>query len=230
MILLESGPRTADEVLGRHSGSRGVWSSCLDAYPPGPILITRTSTLLLQGLQDPKNTLAWSELQGRYQPILLRFAHKLGLGDSDAEDLAQETLVVFVKGYLGGKYERERGRLRSWLFGIAENVHRASQRKRDRDRVGDDQVPCEGAVPSPLEELFEAEWRRALIGAALAELREQGRLAAASLQAFELVALEQREVSAVATQLAMSKNAVHIANHRVRDRLAPILKRLHAEF
>jgi DNA-directed RNA polymerase specialized sigma24 family protein len=47
------------------------------------------------------------------------FASRLGLDSNEAEDVAQETLIEFVRAYGGGNYDRSRGRLSSWIFSIA---------------------------------------------------------------------------------------------------------------
>ncbi|MCJ7543287.1 MAG: hypothetical protein MUP47_01770 [Phycisphaerae bacterium] len=49
-------------------------------------MITRTSTELLEGIKDPSNRAAWSELDRRYRPLILAVARRLGLGHDDAED------------------------------------------------------------------------------------------------------------------------------------------------
>ena len=50
----------------------------------------------------------------------------------DAADVAQETLTDFLRDYRAGKYDRRRGRLRSWISGIAR--HRVLDTLRQRAR------------------------------------------------------------------------------------------------
>ena len=68
--------------------------------------IDRTTTALLEGLFDSDNELAWSHFDARYRPIVIAFARKLGLSESDAGDVAQETILQFLKEYKEGKYDR----------------------------------------------------------------------------------------------------------------------------
>ena len=51
---------------------------------------TRASLLL--EIRDRRNELAWSEFVSIYMPLLHGYAMKTGLQDSDAADLAQDTL------------------------------------------------------------------------------------------------------------------------------------------
>ena len=79
------------------------------------MLTTVTSTLLLEGLTDPTNDVAWRRFCARYEPMLLAFARKSGFSEADAQDVVQETLVAFLGGFRRGKYDRGQGRLRSWI-------------------------------------------------------------------------------------------------------------------
>ncbi len=94
-------------------------------------MLSRTSTTLLDGLQDPQNDRAWQRFYARYLPMLLSHAKRMGLSDADAQDVAAQTLTTFVTAYWAGGYKRERGRLKSWLGGIIQNkVRKALARRR----------------------------------------------------------------------------------------------------
>ena len=82
--------------------------------------ITRTTTVLLEGLHDASNDAVWGEFDRRYRPVVFGFARRLGLDDADAADVAQETLTRFLEEYRRGVYDRERGRLRSWLVTLTQ--------------------------------------------------------------------------------------------------------------
>jgi len=100
---------------------------------PGDLMTTTTG--LLAGLHEPGNHTAWTEFDRRYRPILVGFLRRMGLNDTDAADVAQETLARFVQDYRQRKYDREQGRLRSWLIGIARcrlaDMRRAAGRRRE---------------------------------------------------------------------------------------------------
>jgi len=72
-----------------------------------------------RGPADPEKDAIWREFPGRYQPVLVAFARRFGLTHDQAEDAPQGALLRFVEEYRAGRYERSRGRLRSWIFTIA---------------------------------------------------------------------------------------------------------------
>ena len=81
-------------------------------------LNTMTSTSLLEGLGERDNRTIWHQFVERYRPMIAGYAQRMGLGSEDAEDAAQATLIAFCEAYQAGRYQREQGRLRSWLFGV----------------------------------------------------------------------------------------------------------------
>jgi len=187
----------------------------------------------LVGLKDHPADQAWSQFCERYRPVLTAFARRLGLSEHDAEDAAQETLVAFLEAYRRGEYDRDKGRLRNWLLGIAKNKVRYLQRQKGRDLVivaGDDQsgVMTKIADDQSISELWEAEWRRAVIKVCLAQVRSQ--VEASTMQAFELLTLSERPAEEVASQLGMTVNAILKAKRRVLARMREIYRALEANW
>ncbi|MBL8843668.1 MAG: sigma-70 family RNA polymerase sigma factor [Planctomycetes bacterium] len=189
-----------------------------------------TNSVLLAGLADPANAAVWSEFDGRFRPLLVAFAERLRFGSSDADELAQRVLVRFAEEYRAGRYERGRGRLRSWLFGIARMCAAEQRREQARFRAARGESALD-ALPddTDAEPFFEQEWRRAMVRAAFAELRSATRSDERTVRVVELLALEQRPVEEVAATLGMSVGAVYTAKHRGLARLRTILERLEDE-
>eukprot|EP00913_Durusdinium_trenchii_P006239 g5851.t1 len=77
-----------------------------------------TTTIMLERLSDAQDS-AWEELATHFRAPVHHFAIRLGLNESAAEDVVQSTLLAFISAYRDGRYEKDRGRLSSWLFGIA---------------------------------------------------------------------------------------------------------------
>ena len=95
-----------------------------------------TTTLLLNSLKDERNDEAWTDFDARYRRVIEDFAKSAGLRDDDASEVAQQTLFEFVKAYRLGRYNRERGRLHSWIIGIAQNKVADVFRQRPRAAPG----------------------------------------------------------------------------------------------
>lgn len=192
---------------------------------------SKTTTTLLEGLLQSHSDELWAEFDLRYRPVILALARRCGLGLADAEDVAQEALVRFVRNYREGKYDRQRGRLRAWLTGIARNciadalrIRAARREWRGNSAVG--QVPAD----DELERLWEAECRRTIVHRALRELREATRSERHTVQAFELVVFEQRRPADVAAELGMTVDSVYAAKSRCTKRLRSIVTRLHEAY
>ena len=189
--------------------------------------IERTTTALLEGLFDHKNEAAWSQFDARYRPIVIAFARKLGLSESDANDVAQETIFQFLKEYREGKYDRERGRLRSWLVGIARFRIAGIYRKKGvkREYRGESAMVT---LPDEMEcsTLWDTERRTVILQLALTELRATTKSHDRTIRAFEMVALNQVPVATVASELEMTDQEVYLAKSRTAKRLREIIERL----
>ncbi len=191
-------------------------------------VLTRTNTDLLMGLRDSADQVVWGEFFSRYQPILVAFARKLGLREHDAEDAAQETLIKFAQAYREGRYERDRGRLRTWLLSIAANTVRDLQRRRrdvgagaPADRTGLlEQVPDDASM----SEVWEAEWKRAIVRQCLAQVSQ--RVSPTTLRAFELLTLEGWSGEQVAAHLNISRNAVYLAKIHVLSHMRELQQKM----
>lgn len=201
--------------------------------PSAPILATRTTTRLLDALVDHSNAEVWTALDARYRPIIASLARRLGLGQSDAEEVAQQTMAEFVKAYRDGRYDRSKGRLSSWILGIAHNTVRHAMR--DRKRAGpnarqpaDDlpDVPDEGRLRS----LWSEERDRAILEQALRILRDDSSIDDRTLRAFELVGLRAVPAPQAALQCGMSVDQVYVAKSRITTRLKALVAQLTQAF
>jgi RNA polymerase sigma-70 factor (ECF subfamily) len=187
-----------------------------------------TTTVLLESLKDPAQDAVWREFDARFRPLITAFAVRLGLNPGEAEDVAQETLVEFVHAYRKGQYDRTRGRLSSWVIGIAQN--RISHRRRAAARVAGrrgESALVDLSDPARLTAVWEDEQRQIIFVRAMEVLRE-GRTAEPTLRAFELVAVRGVPAEAAARECGMTVDEVYIAKTRVTRRLREIIEALTA--
>ena len=185
----------------------------------GPALATVTSTTLLEGLKDPANQTVWLQFVDRYRPLILRYAERLGLSAEDAEDATQTSLLAFCQAYREARYERDRGRLGDWLFGIVHNQVRNWQRRRGRSREVAVSETQAGELLSreDMERVWEEEWRDAVARECLAQVRRE--VQETTYAAFEQHAIEGLPVEEVARRLGLTPNAVYGAKRRVLRRI-----------
>lgn len=196
-----------------------------------PTGLTHTTTELLDGLHDQANRAAWSEFDRRYRPILIAFLRRMGLNENDAGDVAQDTLTCFVQDYRQRKYDRQQGRLRSWLLGIARcrlaDMRRLTRRRRElRGESAIDALPEEADADS----IWEAEERKFIFEQAVVEMRQSARFNARTIEAFDRVVLRREPVETVSEQLGLTPQEIYNAKNRVVERLREIVKRYEASF
>jgi DNA-directed RNA polymerase specialized sigma24 family protein len=131
-----------------------------------------------------------------------------------------------VRDYRAGKYNRQQGRLRTWLTGIARC--RLVDLRRDGARRwgwrGDSAI---GELPEDddAESIWEEEQRRVIFDQALRELRQTARFREETLEAFERVVLRHEPIESVATQLNLTPQEIYNTKNRVVARLREIAER-----
>lgn len=183
-----------------------------------------TTTQVLQALKTSDDSAVWELFHRHFYPVIFNFGKKMGLADHDSEDAAQETMMAFLKAYRKGGYDREKGRLCHWLFGVARKVLMNRRKKIVPER----QVPDNTTGTSfwnLLEDnqgaaalvTWDGEWRQMVLKRCLDQAREE--CGEKVFQAFELYAISQLPIEEVCQKLKMSRNAVYIAKTRVLTRL-----------
>ena len=192
------------------------------------LLRTTTTTALLDGLFNADDGVVWQVFDERYRPIMVGVGRRLGLSDSEAEDVAQETLLQFLRDYRANRYDREKGRLRGWIAGIARHRVIDYQRKRGRRKEKSGGLSSLLEVPDEagIAELWDLELERSILRQSVEELRRTSRTSEKSIKAFEMVAMNQVPVATVAEELEMSDQEVYLAKSRTAKRLRSIIERL----
>lgn len=189
---------------------------------------TLTTTIMLDGLKDPGNTIVWEKFDSRYRPLIEAIAKRMGLRGDEAMDCAQQTMMDFAIAYRAGKYSRGRGKLRSFLLSIAR--HRAVDVMRARkNHVGDsvvDSLPDEPTV----EEFWTIERRKTIALEALAKLREESRLSESNINAFELLVLHGKTPDEVAVACGITASQVYTIKNRIAPRLRAIIDEITVAF
>ncbi len=179
-----------------------------------------TTTALLESLFQSEDPEAWEAYDQRLRPILIRTARRLGLRDADAGDVAQEALLRAVAAGRDGRYDRDKGRLQSWILTILRNlaIDRLRRLSQDKNAQGDTYL---AELPSPevMHQIWGEEVRRKIHSEALRLLRISGEFHENTVLAFEGLALEGKPAREVGAELGMDANAVYVAKHRCMARL-----------
>lgn len=181
-----------------------------------------TTTQVLEELKTSNEEQVWRRFCDHFRPVVVNFACHLGLSATDAEDAAQETMVEFLKAFRSGKYDREKGHLGNWLFGVARRVILNLRGHQPLERLVADKTTGTSfwdliQDDHSIKHSWETQWRQMVLTKCLEQARRE--LDSKVFEAFELYALSETPVEEVAQRLKMSRNAVYIAKSRVLSRL-----------
>jgi RNA polymerase sigma-70 factor (ECF subfamily) len=181
-----------------------------------------TSLSLLERLAGAPTEDDWQRLLDIYQPLLHTWMAQLGVPSVDADDLAQEVLLVVFREV--GEFQRQgTGAFRGWLRTILTFRVRDYFRRRKYQPIacGDsDFLRKLDELESPESELSRL-WDREHDEHVAAGLlrRVQGDFAPVTWQAFQRYVLEGESPAQVAEELGLSQNSVLVAKSRVLKRL-----------
>ncbi|MFH0980314.1 MAG: sigma-70 family RNA polymerase sigma factor [Planctomycetota bacterium] len=185
-----------------------------------------TQSNLLWAVRDARNRQAWVDFYGIYAPMISAFVRRLGLPDADADDVTQEIILIAQAALEKGIYRPEKGRFRSWLFGVARRqtltAHRARFRPSraqmiDRDSGVNPLAQLEDPHAEADQLIWEQEWRYALLGEALKSLQKE--LPEKVYEAFMRYAVQRQPVEQVAKDLDLSPSSVYVYKSRVLEAL-----------
>lgn len=163
--------------------------------------------------------------------MLLAFVRSLGLADQDAAEVAQVTLAQFAADYRAGRYDRSRGRLSSWILGIAHHRVMDLRRLRQRERLQrGESALVEVADEHNATQAWESARKRVIVERALERLRTDTRMDDRTITAFELCAIRNAPPETAAQQCGMSVAEVYVAKNRAIKKLREIVSELTREF
>ncbi|MDB5313419.1 MAG: sigma-70 family polymerase sigma factor [Gemmataceae bacterium] len=171
-----------------------------------------TSASLLDRLRGPAPGPDWERFVRLYTPLLLGWARGLKLPDPDAADLVQDVFVVLLEQLPEFRYDPNKS-FRTWLRTVLYNRWRNLRARRSPAPLDDLDPPA----PDSTDLLGEQEYRRHLVGRALALLRTD--FQELTWRAFWESAVLGRPPADVAAELGVSTGAVYNAKSRVVSRL-----------
>lgn len=191
-----------------------------------------TTSTVLRGLGSQGNQACWDRFVHRFRMPVVEFARRMGFNEAQAEDVAQETLLAFVQAFRAGRYDRDRGRLSQWLFGIA---HKTALHQRRLAAKGGLQAPTNAgqttffqALPdeNALSQSWDQAWEESLLRLCVEQVEQE--VEPTTFQAFRLVVLDQHPPQRVADDLNVPIKLVYNAKHRVLKRVREIRGELEA--
>ncbi|MGD0060515.1 MAG: sigma-70 family RNA polymerase sigma factor [Verrucomicrobiia bacterium] len=191
-------------------------------------------------MRDPKEERAWEEFYQMYWAVIVRYAQKLGLDETSAHDVLQETMVVLLRQMPTFHYDPKKGKFRNFLLTIVHRKTLAALRRaggRGEESldatVGDDGLSYADKLADELATLpgkaSEESWRASIQDEALRRVREDPSVAGRTWQVFNAYVLKRQEVGEVAKQFGIKENAVYQIKNRIIRRLRREVEKLTTE-
>ena len=186
-----------------------------------------TSYSLIAKLRDPNDVAAWSEFASIYQPLIFRIVSDRGLQYADATDVTQEVLSRVSKAVGAFDANHHKVTFRGWLYRITRNLtidylrkQKRGQRVADAGHVNWEMI----AEPSTDDsDHFRKQFEKQLFIVVAEKVRQ--RVTEKTWRAFWETEINQRAVSDVARELAMTPGSVYVCRSRVIARLKEQVQR-----
>src|SRR5580704_9900167 len=123
-----------------------------------------TRRSLLSRLKNWDDNESWKVFFDTYWRLIYNAARRSGLGDAEAQDVVQETVISVVKSMPQFKYNPEKGSFKNWLLQLTKRRIGDYRRQLRKDRRlindrcgfrGPDETAMTERVPDPNAKGFE---------------------------------------------------------------------------
>lgn len=197
----------------------------------------QTRLSLLNRLSVGDDEEGWQEFYRVYGKLVRDFAIKAGLSDSEADEVVQETAIAVARHLPEFRYAPEVCRFKTWLLNqtswrikdqlrkrhrVERFVEASPAPARDKDRTATIECVADPAVN--LDALFETEWRKNLLEAALETIKTKFSLK--QLQIFDLHAQKEWPAREVAKSLGVTVANVYVTKHRISAALRKEMEKM----
>ncbi|MFT3990644.1 MAG: sigma-70 family RNA polymerase sigma factor [Luteolibacter sp.] len=184
----------------------------------------KTRKSLIARLENWEDQRTWDEFYQTYWRLIYAVAVKAGLRSDEAFDCVQETILSIAKQSKKNLYDPEQGSFKTWLMNMTRWRINDQFRRRKKDTAmmegdwaDDRQTAVVERVEDPngdvLGRVWEAEWKKNLMDAALSRVKAQ--VSPKQYQIFDSYVLKQWDVKKVQDVLGVSLAQVYLAKHRV---------------
>jgi RNA polymerase sigma-70 factor (ECF subfamily) len=200
--------------------------------------LIRTRATLIQRLKNWQDQPSWQEFFDTYWKLPYGVARKAGLSDAEAQDVVQETMASVAKHMPTFEYDPAIGSFKAWLakltrWRIIDQIRKRQSLIQDPSAGGDSPTGT-GAVEKiidpeslALDDLWNAEWERNLVEAAIANVKRK--IDPQKYQIFDFYVNKQWPAEKVAAQFGVPVPQVYLAKHRVTELIKAEVKRLDKE-
>ena len=177
-----------------------------------------TRSSVLRAVADTENNAAWNRLFDLYAGFVYSIARSKGLNDADADDIVQVVFSDLARNLPTFKYDRERGRFRSYLAGLVHwrVMDRLKAVKRDADLKADFWEEMKSAGQGD-DDFAKREWQSAAMEEALRRIKPDVR--PEHYAAFVASAVEGQDTESVMKLYGLSRDNLYQIRARLTEKL-----------
>lgn len=188
-----------------------------------------TRSSVLKAVADTGNEAAWQRLFGLYAGFVFSMARHKGLNETDADDIVQVVFADLARNLPTFKYDRAKGRFRSYLSGL---VHwrvndRLRSDKRDAELKSAFWEEAKSAATAEDEDFEEREWQQSALEEALRRIKPEVR--PEHYAAFVASAIEGQDTDVVTKLYGISRDSLYQIRKRLTVKLREKLAEVRAE-
>ena len=187
-----------------------------------------TRSSVLKAVADTENEAAWSRLFDLYAGFDFSMARHKGLKPEDADDIVQVVFADLARNLPTFKYDREKGRFRSYLTGRVNwrVMDRLKTLKRDAELKADFWEYARSAAGEG-DDFAEREWQAAATEEALRRIKPDVR--PEHYAAFVASAIEGQDTEAVTKLYGISSDNLYQIRKRLTAKLQEKATEVRAE-
>ena len=188
-----------------------------------------TRSSVIRAVADTENEAAWQRFFDLYAGFVFSIARSKGLNDTDADDIVQMVFVDLMRNLLSFKYDREKGRFRSYLAALVKwrVIDRLKAVRRDADLKADFMEEAKSAATTEDEDFEEREWQSAAMEETLRRIKPEVR--PEHYAAFVASAVEGQDTDVVTKLYGISRDSLYQIRKRLTVKLREKLAEVRAE-
>ena len=188
-----------------------------------------TRSSVIRAVADTENEAAWQRFFDLYAGFVFSIARSKGLNDTDAGDIVQMVFVDLVRTLPSFKYDREKGRFRSYLAALVKwrVIDRLKAVRRDADLKADFMEEAKSAATTEDEDFEEREWQSAAMEETLRRIKPEVR--PEHYAAFVASAVEGQDTDVVTKLYGISRDSLYQIRKRLTVKLREKLAEVRAE-
>ena len=186
-----------------------------------------TRSSVLKAVADTENTAAWNRLFDLYAGFVFSMARHKGLKPEDADDIVQVVFADLARNLPTFKYDREKGRFRSYLAGLVNwrVMDRLKASKRDAELKANFWKEAKSAGGD--DDFSEREWQAAAMEESLRRMKPS--VSPEHYAAFVASAVEGQDTDVVTKLYGISRDSLYQIRKRLTAKLHEKLEEVLAE-